>query len=227
MEMPEEMMNTKSLTVVASIKAAAESGIIEGYGSVWDVVDSYGDKVVPGAFERTLKEARATGRMPAMLWQHDPSAPIGVWQEMNEDKTGLHVRGKLADTQRGREAYELVKLGALTGLSIGYMVKGYSYDDRSGITTLTDLDLWEVSPVTFPANTEARITGVKAADQIQSVRDFEQFLRDAGFSRKDAERIAAYGFKAQQGEPAASSAKQGEPATRELVQLLTRLKVPL
>lgn len=219
-------MQTKSLTVSASIKAAAESGIIEGYGSVWDVVDSYGDKVVPGAFERTLKEARANGRMPAMLWQHDPAQPIGVWQEMVEDQNGLHVRGKLADTQRGREAYELVRLGALTGLSIGYLVKSYRYDDRSGITTLTDLDLWEVSPVTFPANTEARITGVKAADQIASVRDFEQFLRDAGFSRRDAERIAAYGFKAQQGEPAAS-AKQGEPATRELVQLLTRLKVPL
>lgn len=180
--MPQAIRNVR-----ASLKAAGE-GIVEGYGSVFDVVDSYADVVEKGAFARTLKEDRA----PAMLWQHDPAEPIGVWETLREDDTGLFVRGRFAGTQRGQEAYELVKIGALSGLSIGYSVRDARME-KNGVRVLTDIDLWEVSPVTFPANDAARITRVKATD-IQNRTDFERFLRDAGFSISQAKAITAKGF---------------------------------
>lgn len=184
-------MQTKRIAFAAQLKAANDSGVIEGYGSVFGVRDSYDDVVAPGAFARTLGEAKLAGRMPAMLWQHRPDEPIGAWTEMREDDTGLFVRGQLADTQRGREARELVKLGALTGLSIGYVTKAYTYEKSTGITTLTDLDLWEVSPVTFPANVEARISAVKQIEAISNIRDAEHALREAGFSAAAARAFIA------------------------------------
>lgn len=189
-------MEKKQLRIAAEIKASAE-GVIEGYGSVFGNVDSYGDIVVNGAFDRTLKDADSAGRMPAMLWQHNPDEPIGVWTEMRQDKRGLVVKGQLAQTQRGREALELIKMGALSGLSIGYSTVKSSFDEQSGVRSLLELDLWEVSPVTFPANDAARITAAKSAD-IKTTRDFEGFLRDAGFSRTEAKRIALHGFDDEQ-----------------------------
>lgn len=186
-------MEHKQLRVIAEIKATSE-GLIEGYGSVFGNVDHTDDIVLPGAFSRTLDDAKASGRMPAMLWQHNQDEPIGVWTEMREDKRGLIVKGQLAvGTQRGREALELIKMGALSGLSIGYATVKSAYDEQTGVRSLMDVDLWEVSPVTFPANEAARITAAKSA-AIKTTRDFEGFLRDAGFSRTDAKRIAAHGF---------------------------------
>jgi HK97 family phage prohead protease len=204
----------KRMMVVAEIKADAE-GIVEGYGSVFNNVDSYDDVVAPGAFARTLGVATEQRRLPAMLWQHDPEEPIGVWTEMREDARGLFVRGRLANTQRGREALELIKMGALTGLSIGYNTVRSEINELSGIRTLLDVDLWEVSPVTFPANSAARITGAK---NITTEREFEKFLRAHGFSRSDAEQITSKGFKGSQGEPVPTSdVKQGEPVNDELL----------
>lgn len=219
-------MEMKQLRVAAEIKAGAD-GVIEGYGSVFGNVDSYGDIVVAGAFERTLAEAKAEGRLPAMLWQHNPDEPIGVWTEMRQDKRGLVVKGQVAmTTQRGREAFELIKMGALSGLSIGYSTVKSTFDEQTGIRSLVDLDLWEVSPVTFPANGAARITAAKAA--ITTERDFETFLRDSGFSRSEAERITLHGFKAKQGDPAeADSTVQGDPAAEELLTLIEAAKAAL
>jgi uncharacterized protein len=207
----------KHLRVAAEIKASAE-GVIEGYGSVFGNVDSYGDIVVAGAFADTLK----SGRAPAMLWQHDPGEPIGVWTEVREDKRGLVVTGQLAlGTQRGREALELIRMGALSGLSIGFSTVRSSFDEQTGVRSLLELDLWEVSPVTFPANEAARITSAKS-DTIKTVRDFERALRDElGFSKGAATAIAAHGFKAKRGEPAADSdGELGEPADAELLQAI-------
>lgn len=211
-------MERKQLRIAAEIKATAE-GVIEGYGSVFGNTDSYGDIVVAGAFAETLKG----GRAPAMLWQHNPDEPIGVWTEVREDKRGLVVKGQLAlGTQRGREALELIKMGALSGLSIGYSTVRSSYDEQSGIRSLLELDLWEVSPVTFPANDAARITSAKS-ESIKTVRDFERALRDdLGFSRNAAAAIALHGFKATQGDPAANSdqSTQGDPAEAELLKVI-------
>lgn len=207
------MMEHKTRLVVAELKADAE-GAIEGYGSIFGNVDAYDDVVAPGAFQRTLEDYRDKKRLPAMLWQHNPEEPIGLWTEMREDAKGLFVKGTLAKTQRGREALELIRLGALSGLSIGYQTLKSSFDEKSGIRTLLDVELWEVSPVTFPANTAARITGAKS---IKTERDFERFLRDHGFSRSEAEQITAKGFfKGSQGEPVPDPAiAQGEPVVTE------------
>jgi HK97 family phage prohead protease len=179
---------------VLQIKAAGEDGTIEGYGSVFGVEDSYADVIAEGAFGASLKAHKAAGTMPAMLWQHDPEHPVGVWTEMSEDGKGLRVKGQLAmDTQRGKEAYSLLKMGAITGLSIGFISKAWGYDEKTGIRTLTEIDLWEVSLVTFPANAQARVTGVKAADvaQITTIRQAEKALRDAGFPDDAAKAFVA------------------------------------
>lgn len=144
------------------LKGLDEDGRFAGYASVFGVCDDYADIVAEGAFARSLATARANGQMPAMLWQHDARCPIGVWTEIAEDSAGLRVSGKLAvGTQAGREAYELLRLGAINGLSIGYVTVASEIVPAQRQRVLTEIDLWEVSLVTFPANPEARVTRVK------------------------------------------------------------------
>ncbi len=169
------------------IKATGDDGMVEGYGSVFDVIDSYADIISKGAFVKSIDSHKAAGTMPAMLWQHDSSVPIGVWTEMSEDKNGLVLRGKLAmDTVKGKEAHALLKMGALNGLSIGFMSKQWAYDQETDIRILTEIDLWECSIVTFPANAKACVTNVKSTDEITTLKDAERVLRDSGFSKQDA-----------------------------------------
>jgi HK97 family phage prohead protease len=176
-------MATKTRDFSFELKALTEAGTFEGYGSVFGVKDSYDEIVAPGAFAESL----ASGKMPALLWQHRSGEPIGVYTEMVEDNIGLKVSGQLAmKTARGAEAYELLKLKAISGLSIGFMTREDSYDRVTGIRTLKKVDLWEVSLVTFPANDAARIQGVKAIEVIEDLKTAEQYLRDAGLSRREA-----------------------------------------
>ncbi len=187
----------------------AAEGTVGGYGAVFGNVDSYGDVIAKGAFKETLREHKKNGTLPAMLMQHggwgmsaDDMTPIGVWTSMSEDENGLLVEGQLAlDTQRGKEAYALLKMQprpALNGLSIGYVAKAWEVGTKPDEPrrTLKKIELWEVSLVTFPANPKARIEGVKAAG-IRTIREFEDFLRDeGGFSHAAAKAIAAGGWKA-------------------------------
>ena len=169
------------------IKATGDDGTVEGYGSVFGVRDNYDDVIAKGAFIQSLKDHKAAGTMPAMLWQHDADKPIGVWTEMVEDEKGLRIKGQLAmETVKGKEAHALLKMGALNGLSIGFMSKEWAYDRDTEVRTLTAIDLWEVSLVTFPANEKARVTNVKSADEMATPKDAEKALRDAGFSKSDA-----------------------------------------
>ena len=169
------------------IKATGDDGTVEGYGSVFGVRDNYDDVIAKGAFMDSLKSHKAAGTMPAMLWQHDADKPIGVWTEMVEDEKGLRIKGQLAmETVKGKEAHALLKMGALNGLSIGFMSKEWAYDRETEVRTLTAIDLWEVSLVTFPANEKARVTNVKSADEMATPKDAEKALRDAGFSKSDA-----------------------------------------
>ena len=169
------------------IKAAGDDGTVEGYGSVFGVRDNCDDVIAKGAFVQSLKDHKAAGTMPAMLWQHDADKPIGIWTEMVEDEKGLRIKGQLAmETVKGKEAHTLLKMGALNGLSIGFMSKEWAYDRDTEVRTLTAIDLWEVSLVTFPANQKARVTNVKSADELQAPKDAEKVLRDAGFSKSDA-----------------------------------------
>lgn len=174
------------------IKSTGDDGSIEGYGSVFGVRDDYGDIIVASAFKASLAAHKAAGTLPAMLWQHDATEPIGVWTEIGEDAKGLQIKGHLVlETARGREAHALLKVGALTGLSIGFEAVEWSYDGELRI--LSVVDLWEISLVTFPANREARITSVKASDiaAIKTIRQAEHALRDAGVSADTAKALIA------------------------------------
>lgn len=149
-----------------SVKAdqVAEDGTFSGYASVFGEVDSYNEIVVKGAFKKSLKQWAKKGQLPRMLWMHNTSKPIGIYTLMKEDDHGLYVEGKLAlDTVQGAEAYALLKLGALDGLSIGYVCTQWLENSKTGETTLEVIDLWEVSLVTFPAGPTARVNGVKSA----------------------------------------------------------------
>lgn len=187
-------MTRDRLVVPFEIKASEESDgrVFEGYGSVFGVLDSYADVVAKGAFKRTLKDAKAKGRMPAMLWQHNPDDVVGVWTEMREDDHGLFVKGEIFESGKGPLAYEALKKGGVSGLSIGFRTLKSKLDDENGIRTLTELELWEVSLVTFPANDAARVSSVKASGEIPNEREFEEWLRrDAGLSRAEAKRVIA------------------------------------
>jgi len=185
-------MTTKNLDFAFELKAA-DDGTFEGYGSVFNITDRGGDIVIPGAFANTLAEAKKAGRMPAMLWQHNQREPIGVYSEMSEDAVGLRVKGRLAlKTQRGSEAYELMKMGALTGLSIGYRVRDDSWDRVTGVRTIKQADLVEISPVTFPMNDASRVSAVKTIEDLDSLSEFERHLRDVGgFSKSEATALVS------------------------------------
>lgn len=187
--MGKNKLNTKRLYCPFEVKEIAETGVFSGYASVFGNIDAYGDMVMPGAFAKSL-----ASKMPALLWQHDAHEPIGVWQEFKEDKKGLFATGQLLvdGVTRAKEAYSLLRAGALNGLSIGYMLNDYEWvkTDDEKFRKLTEIDLWEVSLVTFPANDEARISDVKEAiSELESVRDVEVYLREAGLSRSEAKGI--------------------------------------
>lgn len=180
------------------VRNLMEDGTFEGYGSVYNVIDSYGTKFAPGAFAASLAAHKKAGTMPKLLWQHDPSQPIGTYTAMSEDSRGLMVKGKFVQSvPQARAAYELLQAGALDGLSVGFMTQASDMDPQTGIRTITDADLWEVSIVTFAANPAAKVDSVRAADRIRTERDLERFLRDeGGFSHARAKAIASRGFKA-------------------------------
>lgn len=178
-----------------SVKSVAEDGTFSGYGSVFHVVDSAKEIVAPGAFKASLA---SRSRPVPVLWQHRQDEPIGVYGKIHEDEHGLYVEGKLlvSEVAKAREAYALLKAGAVSGLSIGYFVRGSRYDEKTGIRTLTALDLEEVSIVTTPANGEARVETVKsllANGGVPTIRELETVLRDAGFTRSQAVAIAKHG----------------------------------
>ena len=135
-------------------------GLFAGYASLFNVADGEGDVVAPGAFASALA-TRGPARI-AMLWQHAPEQPVGTWTHIAEDARGLWVEGRLAlESEAGREAHALLKARALTGLSIGFDT--VRAERRAGGRTLLEIDLWEVSLVTFPMLEAARVMRVKAA----------------------------------------------------------------
>lgn len=207
-----------------SLKATGDDGTIEGYGSVFGVRDNWDDIIAKGAFAASLAAHKSAGTMPAMLWQHSADAPIGVWSDMVEDEKGLYIKGQLVmDTVRGKEAYALLKAGAINGLSIGFMSKQWAYDRDTDVRTLTEIDLWEVSLVTFPANEKARVTNVKASpDDMATPKDAERILREAGFSKTDATAVVSRVMR--MGEERSESAKLAAAAIKAANRLLESIK---
>lgn len=150
------------------LKSVDELGHFAGYASIFGVVDSQNDRMQTGAFRETLKD---TANNVRLLWQHNFDEPIGVFTSLQEDARGLYVEGKLLlDVQRAKEAHALLKAGAICGLSIGYVPVKYHIDPQTGVRVLEEVALYEVSLVTFPANTQATVQAVKQEDMAAEMR---------------------------------------------------------
>ncbi|MDW9588674.1 HK97 family phage prohead protease [Sinorhizobium meliloti] len=220
-------MKTKDFAL--QIKDLSDEGTFEGYGSVFGNVDSYGEKVMPGAFVASLAKHRREGSTVLMLWQHNPDEPIGVWEDLAEDSKGLWGKGRLImEVQKARETHALMKAKAIGGLSIGYREVKVTPDGN--VRNLEELELREISPVSFPANRRARIEAVKSermeefARRLRDgdpmpIKDFEYILREAGVPKSMAVAIASHGYaKAIRGEP------EGEKANDQALRFLQMLK---
>ncbi len=195
-------------------------GVFEGYASVFGVVDQGMDVVERGAFRKSLGS-----RKVKMLWQHDMSQPIGVWDDIYEDERGLFVRGRLLkEVEKGREAMALLRAGAIDSMSIGYRTMEAIPEGDGRVRKLMEVDLFEISLVTFPMLPDAKVTNVKS---ITTERDFERFLRDAGYSRKEAVALTLHGFKALQRQRDAGDEEAVTEGVDALLQSLSKLKESL
>jgi HK97 family phage prohead protease len=182
-------------------KAVNDDGTFSGYGSVFGNVDSYREIVAPGAFAKSLLELKQIGDPLPALWQHNSDEPIGGYpiEDMAEDDHGLAVSGFLMinEVPLAKQAHALMKKRIVKGLSIGYYIRDDSFDEKTGVRTLKELELVEISIVTFPANAEATIDAVKAAlvaGKLPTLPEFERHLREAGFSKTQATAIANGGL---------------------------------
>lgn len=173
------------------VKSISDSGgemIFEGYGSVFGNIDAYGDTIIKGAFSQSVELANSNKRWPALLSQHGfgdiGNTPLGIFTHLEEDDHGLKFSAKLAETQAGIDHYKLLKMQprpAIAGMSIGYIPTRWKAGEGAGQPEriIEEIDLWEISLVTFPANREAGVTDVKSIEELQSLRDVESYLRDA------------------------------------------------
>lgn len=177
-----------------------DDGTFSGYASIFGNVDLGRDIVLPGAFTKSLAKLKASGDPLPLLWQHDETQPIGGYDELEEDERGLRVKGFLLkdDIPLAAQAHSLMKRRIVKGLSIGYYVLDDSWNEKDRTRSLKELDLLEVSAVTFPMNTEALIDSVKSrlhGGKLPSLSEFEGILREAGFSKSQATIVASRGLK--------------------------------
>lgn len=193
------------LTELKFAQSEAAEMTFDGYGAVFKNVDSYNDIIEPGAFTSYLSDVKSGKKeWPAMLLQHggwgmnsEDMMPVGVYTSLEEDSKGLKVSGQFADTQRGIEAYKLLKMEprpAITGLSIGYQAKEWEIIQKNNdqVRSIKTIDLFEISLVTFPANDKARVESVKSIDQLKTLPEIEDFLREAAnLSRNQAKGLIA------------------------------------
>ena len=171
-----------------------DDGSFEGYASVFNNKDLGNDVIKQGAFAKSIYDKKP--KQIKLLYQHKTDEPIGVIDSLEEDNRGLKIKGRLAmGTQKGKEVFELMKMGALDSMSIGYRLapEDYKYSDKLKKRTITNLDLMEVSMVTFPMNPKAKITKVKLAEM--NVREIEKYLCDVGMSNSVAKQSANILYK--------------------------------
>ena len=185
---------TKDFPFEIRADSVTEDGYFEGYASVFGgPPDSYGDIVEKGAFHTTLQKGGRNGNGIPMLWHHTPEFPVGVWDFMQEDEKGLPVKGSIDKTvtPMGIPVYSMMKKGAVRGLSIGFNVKKSDRDETTGIRTIKEIELWEVSLVTFPAAKKAQVTTVKDIEAANTPRELEKALREAGLSNTAAKYMVS------------------------------------
>lgn len=188
--------------------ALDDEGAFSGYASVFNNTDLDGDIILPGAFAKSLQ----SGNPIRLLSQHDIKEPIGVIKSAREDEKGLFVEGKLTlEVQKAREIRALLKDGAIDSFSIGFRIKDSDFDRDRGVRLIKDIDLGEVSFVTFPANPAATLSVIKSAGELETIKDVEKFLREKGLSRKESETIISK-IKGIQQETAETT--QGDPVDK-------------
>lgn len=190
------MSNIKYLTLPMHMTKAelSEEGGIQGYASLFDIEDTGSDIVMPGAFTKTLREGSPWGAVK-MLYQHDRREPIGLWPDLKEDNLGLNATGQI-DTElfQGQQSYIRVKNKLIDGLSIGYRVIRDEWDRVLEVRKLIEIQLLEISLVTFAMLPTARIDAVKSGKITE--REFEDILvRDVGLSQREAKTLMSGGFK--------------------------------
>ncbi len=181
----------RTLTRAPTLKFTGLDGTFEGYASLFHVADQGRDIMLPGAFRDSLRAKGAGGIR--LLFQHKPEEPIGVWEEIREDRRGLHVRGRLAtDVARAREVLALMRAGALDGLSIGFRVVSARRDPIRRLRLIARVDLWEISVVTFPMLTGARIhrVGAQGDTPALATRDASLPHEIAALARRMRARLA-------------------------------------
>jgi HK97 family phage prohead protease len=176
------MKNEFGFALDLDVKAISDEGEFSGYAAVFNNEDLGRDVILSGAFEKSL--ARRPAGKVKMLRQHDPEEPIGIWLDLGEDKRGLRAKGKLIlDTVKGRETYALMRAGALDGLSIGFRTVKDRFDRAKGVRYLEEIDLPEISVVTFPMNPRATVATVKGHDTeraralVQAINRAKEALR--------------------------------------------------
>jgi len=220
-----QKQGVKNLDFVLEVKAVKGDGTFSGYASVFDVIDQGRDVVMKGAFAKTIRDIEASGRPLPVLWQHDSYNPIGIITLMKEDERGLYVEGKLAlDAPQGAAALSLLQMGAISGMSIGYITTKWSADEETGVRSLIELELWEISLVTFPMNEAARVEAVKSKledGKLPTLVEFEDFLRESGFTKSQATAIASKGLK-----PLLRSESAHDAKANSVLNVLSNFQLP-
>lgn len=183
-----------SLPMTQAKAAVDEEGGIEGYASLFNVEDTGSDIVMPGAFTKTLREGSPWGSVK-MLYQHNREAPIGLWPELSEDSLGLKSGGKIdLELNDGKQSHIRVKNKLIDGLSIGYQIIRDEWDRELQVRRLHEVQLVEISLVTFAMLPSARIDKVKSG--LATERDYEELLvREVGLTQREAKTVISHGFK--------------------------------
>lgn len=203
-------------------------GLFSGYASVFGNTDSYKEVMAKGSFSESLMRIKASGDPLPVLWQHSSYDPIGGSGDLTEDDHGLFTNGfLLLKIQRAAEAFALMKERVVKGLSIGYYPQEWSYNEETGILTHEKVDLVEYSVVTFPANelatveeVKAKMRGILESGELPTLKEFEDFLREAGFSNTQSKAIAGNGLSKLLGQCEADGA-----VTAKALNLLDRFKI--
>ena len=195
------MKNNTTLNLPLEIRSLnTNNGIFEGYASVFDKVDTFGTAIARGAFLNTIKKWNEKNKFPPLLWQHDTDEPVGVFTEISEDDYGLRVVGKLLveDDPLAKRAYAHLKAGSINGLSIGFQIIDIEHNSSLDVEIIREVDLLEISLVTFPSNELATVTSIRTclSQGVQpKPKELEKVLRDVGFSRSQAKSFMSSGYK--------------------------------
>jgi len=188
-------MSNKTLQASFDVKNVSDEGVIEGYGNVFDVKDHALDITMKGAFTKSLQSIKLNGKTLPLLYQHKADEPIGVFTELSEDQHGLKVKAQInLDTQKGREVLSLIKQKAISGLSIGYRTIREEWDSKQKANLLHELEVHEISAVTFPCNEHSRIDRVKSLLEhscLPSQPELEKALKEIGFTNSQSKMIVA------------------------------------